>query len=351
MRVSEGTRRDHPPTPSRCAQGRCPDSELTGVGVARAAEFRSPGRSPGRQRQLNDNSAHGLSQARWEPGPAAATVLSKGDVDTGGPGAAPGRPRALENPRGTSGLHCARPWEGWGTAPSTRAGNPGDVWGDGAGTRTPVPRGGRGRRPGDLLRTRGPWDSRVAAGAAPCDPRSHLPGRTGRAAAPWTARTLGEESRAAPRGGRWRCGCGSPAGGRACAGWAGHPLTLHGESSAPPLTARQAGAQGGRNRPRAPSHLQGVPGVRRGARRPMWRWWPRDTASLCLCRGGPAGTACPGRRVHGAGTREWNRPAARRGHTQREPRTGWGAPGNCTAELPVPHFPHGALTKLRVSPL
>lgn len=181
-----------------------------------------------------------------------------------------------------------------------------------------------------------PWRPR----AQPRDPRSHLAGRTGRAAAPWTARTLGEESRAAPRGGRWRCGCGSPAGGRACAGWAGHPLTLHGESSAPPLTARQAGAQGGRNRPRAPSHLQGVPGVRRGARRPMWRWWPRDTASLCLCRGGPAGTACPGRRVHGAGTREWNRPAARRGHTQREPRTGWGAPGNCTAELPVPHFRH-----------
>lgn len=207
---------------------------------------------------------------------------------------------------------------------------------------------GRGREP------RFPAE---AAGAAPCDPRSHLPGRTGRAAAPWRARTLGEESRAAPRGGRWRCGCGSPAGGRACAGWAGHPLTLHGESSAPPLTARQAGAQGGRNRPRAPSHLQGVPGVRRGARRPTWRWWPRDTASLCLCGGGPAGTACPGRRVHGAGTREWNRPAARRGHTQREPRTGWGAPGNCTAELPVPHFRHApldvlaSLTNLRVSPL
>lgn len=96
------------------------------MGAARAAEFHSPGR----QRQLNDNSAHGLSQARWEPGPAAATVLSKGDVDTGGPGAAPGRPRALENPHGTSGPAPRVPLGGKGNS----ALHPrGESWGCGGG--------------------------------------------------------------------------------------------------------------------------------------------------------------------------------------------------------------------------
>lgn len=322
MRVSEGTRRDHPRVGLH--------ANAVPLRTGAVSRFRADrrGRGPGSRVPLT-----------WTSTTVERQLSSR--VVAGSLGARPcGGHCAVQGRRGHG-----RPWSSAGATPRPRK----SAWNFGACTARALGRDGEQRPPpargilgmcGGTGRGREPRFPAEATGAAPCDPRSHLAGRTGRAAAPWTARTLGEESRAAPRGGRWRCGCGSPAGGRACAGWAGHPLTLHGESSAPPLTARQAGAQGGRNRPRAPSHLQGVPGVRRGARRPMWRWWPRDTASLCLCRGGPAGTACPGRRVHGAGTREWNRPAARRGHTQREPRTGWGAPGNCTAELPVPHFRH-----------